>query len=135
MKRVIALTGAVALISLGAGPAPVGISTPPKTATVAVHCPVGKTAAFVTPEHLTIAVGDSVEWQAADSLVSDTIDISLKDARRAWPFAGRLARGRRHARAHAARTRGTYAYSVRMQCTLPNGKTRRVVIDPDMIIQ
>ena len=111
------------------------------SAVVEVHCPEGDSGAFVTPAQLHIALGDSVEWDMAGNVDSDSLIITPKDTRRAWPFEGRPPRGARGgrarswARAHRANQRGTYSYSVTLQCHIPNGGTRAVTIDPDIIIE
>lgn len=133
MRRVFALTGAVALLGLGAAALPIS-STRGKTERVMVHCPAGNNPGFVTPAQVRIAEGDSVEWRMTGQVTSDSIEISLKDPQQVWPFAGAPSRGGSSARANAARTKGTYGYNVTLQCRVPGGGTREVVIDPDIII-
>lgn len=106
----------------------------PTTATVSVHCPEGDRDAFVTPEQVRVRRGDSIQWQSAGTIVADSIQISLKDAGRAWPFSGAPARGARLARAMSAATPGTYSYNVRLVCRIPDQGVRVIVIDPDIII-
>jgi plastocyanin len=139
MKAMPILAGAVLVLGVAAFTTP--RATAARTAVVEVHCPEGNHDAFVTPAQLHIAVGDSVEWDMAGNVDSDSLIITPKDTRRAWPFEGRPPRGSRGgrarswARAHRASQRGTYSYSVTLACRAPGGGTRAVTIDPDIIIE
>ncbi len=135
MKHVLAIAGVTAMIGLGAFAVPGPTTPPPKTARVMVHCPAGNRAAFVTPPSLHIAVGDSVQWRMTGQATSNSLVISLKDTAQTWPFAGEPPRGDTTATAPAAETKGTYGYNVTLECRLPRGGTRHVVIDPDIIIE
>ncbi|MGH7671002.1 MAG: hypothetical protein ACRENQ_16080 [Gemmatimonadaceae bacterium] len=136
MRPVLAVAGAAAVLVLVGFAAPVPNSPPPKTATVKVHCPIGKIAGFVTPVRLRIAVGDSVEWQMTGRVVSDSLIIALKDTAQVWPFAdARRPRGAAIARARRAERKGTYSYSVTLDCRMAGGVVQHVVIDPDIIIE
>jgi plastocyanin len=99
-----------------------------------VHCPNGNQGAFVTPQQVTITVGDSIVWRMTGQVTSDTLVISLKDAEQRWPFGGAMPKGKASARTGEARVKGTYGYNVHLQCRLPGGGSEPVVIDPDIII-
>jgi plastocyanin len=133
MKYVFGLA-AVVLVGLGAF-AIHGATKPPKTGRVQVHCPDGNRNAFVTPASLHIAVGDSVDWRMTGQVTSDSLIIALKDTAQVWPFAGKPPRGGTSATAAAAARKGTYGYSVTLDCRVPAGGTQHVVIDPDIIIE
>ncbi len=135
MRSVLAIAGAAALLGLGAFAIPGSTTPPPRTARVQVHCPAGNRAGFVTPASLKIAVGDTVEWGMTGQVVSDSLIIALKDTAQVWPFAGARPRGGTTARARRAERKGTYRYSVTLECRVPRGGTQRVVIDPDIIIE
>lgn len=145
MRRVLAVTAGLAITGICAAAIPYVHTVRAKTATVTVHCSNGTDSAFVTPTRVRIAVGDSVEWEMAGNVASDSIVITLKDSKRTWPFAGRAPRGhgradaragiRSDVRAHRAHTRGTFAYNVDLLCHIPGGGTRAIRIDPDIIIE
>jgi hypothetical protein len=101
---------------------------------VMVQCRSGNNGAFVTPQQVTIALGDSVEWRMAGNVESDTLIISPKNPEQAWPFEGTPSRGRSGAVAAGARIAGTYSYNITLLCRIPGGGTRQEVIDPDIII-
>jgi hypothetical protein len=109
----------------------------PHTVTVNVTCPApgGNQRDAVTPWEAQLQVGDTLEWNLAEPVLSDTLDISLKQAGRRWPFANQArARGRRRARGHQARDRGRYDYNILLRCPAPGGRSRLITIDPDFII-
>ena len=134
MKRTVAVAGFVGLLAAGIAAVPYSPLRAPTTAQVMVHCPNGNQAAFVTPQQVTIAVGDSVVWRMTGQVTSDTLVISLKDEKQAWPFGGAMPKGKTSAQTGDARVKGTYGYNVQLQCRLPNGGSEPVVIDPDIII-
>ena len=89
----------------------------------------------VQPWEVRLQVGDSLQWNLIEPILSDTIEISLKETERRWPFANPdRPRGRQLARAHGARDRGRFAYNVTLRCPGPDGQPRLVVIDPEFII-
>ena len=135
MKRALAIAGISAMLGLGAFAMPGTTTPPPKTAHVMVHCPDASMAAFVTPESLHVAVGDSVEWRTTGQVTTTSLDIALKDTTQTWPFSGPLPRGESSATAPDAQHKGTYAYKVTMECRRGSGGTQTVVIDPDIIIE
>jgi plastocyanin len=124
----------VTLLAAGIAAVPFSPLRVPGIARVMVHCPNGNQGAFVTPQQVTIAVGDSVVWRMTGQVMSDTLVISLKDSEQAWPFSGAMPKGQSSASTGAARVRGTYGYNVTLQCRLPGGGSEPVVIDPDIII-
>lgn len=134
MKRVVAVAGFVTLLAAGIAAVPYSSLRAPATARVMVHCPNGNQAAFVTPQQVTIAVGDSVVWLMTGQVTSDTLVITLKDEKQAWPFGGAMPKGKSSAQTGEARVKGTYGYNVHLQCRLPGGGSDSVVIDPDIII-
>ena len=135
MKRVVAVAGFVTLLAAGIAAVPFSPVRPAATAQVMVHCPNGNQPASVTPQQVTIAVGDSIVWRMTGQVTSDTLVISLKDENQAWPFSGAMPKGQTSARTGAARAKGTYGYNVQLQCRLPSGGSEPVVIDPDIIIE
>lgn len=135
MKSVFAFAGFAALITIGPAAAPFVARPVPGTARVMVHCPNGGRDAFVTPQQVKIAVGDSVEWRMTGNVIAESLVIELKDDSQAWPFSGSTPRGRNSARTGSAANAGTYAYAVHLSCRLPGGGTEDVVIDPDIIIE
>lgn len=134
MKRTATVAGFVGLLAVGIAAVPHSPLRAPTTAQVMVHCPTGNQGAFVTPQPVTVAVGDSVVWQMTGQVTSDTLVISLKDEKQAWPFGGTMPKGKTSARTGDARAKGTYGYNVLLQCRLPGGGSEQVVIDPDIII-
>ena len=134
MKSVHAVGGIASLLLCGLAALPFGATTSRAPSRVMVHCPSGNRDAFVTPQQVTIAVGDTVEWRMNGQVASDSIVISLKNPEQRWPFAGAVARGGSVARSGRATTRGTYGYNVHLLCRVGNG-TQAVVIDPDIIIE
>lgn len=134
MKRVVAVAGFATLLAAGIAAVPFSPLRAPATAQVMVHCPTGSQPAFVTPQQVTIAVGDSVAWRMTGQVTSDTLVISLKDNEQAWPFGGAMPKGKTSAQTGDARVKGTYGYNVHLQCRLPGGGSEPVVIDPDIII-
>ena len=135
MRRVLAVAGAATLLAAGIAAIPFTSLRAPKTAKVMVHCPNGNNDAFVTPQKITIAVGDSIEWRITGQVVSESLVISLKNPEQAWPFAGPMPEGTTSARSGNARTKGTYGYNVYLACRIPGGGTQPVTIDPDIIIE
>ncbi len=134
MKRVVAVAGLITLLAAGIAAVPYSPLRTPATTQVMVHCPNGNQGAFVTPQPVTIAVGDSIEWRMTGQVTSDTLVISLKDEKQAWPFGGAMPKGKTSARTGEARVKGTYGYNVHLQCRLSSGGSEPVVIDPDIII-
>jgi plastocyanin len=141
MQALFSVLGGTALVALAVSvPSPLTRlrheppATQAATARVMVHCRAGNTPAFVTPQQVRIAVGDTVEWRAAGNIVMDSIYISLKDSTQSWPFEGTPARGGPVTRTLAAVEPGTYGYDVTVLCRIPGGGVRREVIDPDIII-
>ncbi len=109
---------------------------PPGLATVTVHCRANTTPGFVTPPTLTISRGDSVEWQMAHNVISDSINISLKGSGQTWPFAVKVPpHGRPPVVAPQATDTGTYRYRVVLWCPGPGNVIRPDTIDPVLIIQ
>jgi hypothetical protein len=107
------------------------------TVTVNVTCPTrgGNVRDAVTPWEAQLQVGDSLEWNLVEPILSDTIEISLKEAQRRWPFANQArARGRRRVRGHGARDKGRYSYNILLRCPTPSGRPALITIDPDFII-
>ena len=135
MKSVFVFAGIAALTSIGAAAAPFSTHPAPGTARVMVHCPSGGKDAFVTPQQVKIALGDSLEWRMTGTVIAESLAIALKDDSQAWPFSGSTPRGSNSARTGSAATAGTYAYAVHLTCRLPGGGTEDVVIDPDIIIE
>ncbi len=135
MRPVLAIAGVTAILGLGAFTVAGSTTPPPKTARVMVHCPNGNRDGFVTPASLRISVGDSVQWRMTGQVAANSLVISLKDAKQAWPFAGAAPSGDSTATAPAARDTGTYAYNVTLECRVAGGGTQHVVIDPDIIIE
>ena len=143
MRRVLAVTAGCVVAGICAAAIPFAQPVRAKTATVTVHCSNGTDTAFVTPARVRIAIGDSVAWEMAGNVASDSIIITLKDSKLVWPFAGNTPRGRSDVRggvradvrAHRAHTRGTFSYNVDLRCRNPGGGTRAVRIDPDIIIE
>ncbi len=135
MKTRIAIVAATATAALGLGAfaSPGGRTPPPTTARAMVHCPAGNHEGFVTPSSLSISLADSVEWLMTGQVVSDSLIITLKDSTQSWPFEGTPPRGGTSALAKVAKTKGTYGYSITLQCHSGDG-SQRVVIDPDIII-
>ena len=134
MKRNLAVAGFISLLAAGIAAVPFSPLRAPKSAQVMVHCPNGNQAAFVTPQQVTVAVGDSIVWRMSGQVTSDTLVISLKDAKQSWPFGGAMPKGKTSAQTGDARVKGTYGYNVQLQCRLPGGGSAAVVIDPDIII-
>lgn len=135
MKSVLAVTALAAVVVIGSAASPSATRPIRATSQVVVHCPNGGTAAFVTPQQVRVAVGDSVEWRMTGPVLSDSLVISLKDSTKAWPFTGGIPAGQTSARTGRAATTGTYAYAVSLRCREAAGGTRAVVIDPDIIIE
>ncbi len=136
MNRFAALFGGIVVVGIGS----LGMTTfhastiPYAKGDVKVHCRNGNTAAFVTPQKISIKVGDAIEWSTAGSVVADSIQITLKDPKQAWPFNGAAPSGGGTVGSGAAQTRGTFGYNVIVVCRKAGGGTERVVIDPDIII-
>lgn len=125
--------GALTLLLAGAARVPSPVAPHGKVAVVQVHCPAGNKEAFVTPNKVKISLGDDIEWRMGGQVVTESIQISLKDPDQAWPFDGNPSRGAKTARARGAHTPGTYAYNVTLVCQTADGP-QEVVIDPDIII-
>ncbi|MHB1095548.1 MAG: hypothetical protein ACYC3F_05180 [Gemmatimonadaceae bacterium] len=134
MKRSVAVAGFVGLLAAGIAAVPYSPLRAPTTAQVMVHCPNNGQPGKVTPPSIKIALGDTILWQMTGQVTSDTLVISLKDERQAWPFSGAMPRGKTSAQTGEARVKGTYGYNVHLLCRLPNGGSEPVVIDPDIII-
>ncbi len=134
MKRVVAVAGFMTLLAAGIAAVPYSPLRAPATAQVLVHCPHGGKPGEVSPPQIKIAVGDTIVWRVTGEVTSDTLVISLKDEKQAWPFGGAMPQGKTSARSGDARVRGTYGYNVHLQCRLPGGGSESVVIDPDIII-
>lgn len=138
--RIMLAVGFASLAALGAqrrADPSVAQQRPPRTVTVAVMCPApgGNQRDAVQPWEARLLVGDSLEWSLAEPILSDTIDISLKEPQQPWPFANpERPRGGRVARGHRARDRGRFAYNITLRCPDPDGQPRLVVIDPEFII-
>lgn len=134
MTKLAAFTGIAAMFGLGAFACMRATTPPPSTHVVMAHCPAGNHAAFVTPESVTIARGDSVRWKTTGQAV-DSLIITLKNASQTWPFTGRIPRGGDSTQTGGADTTGTYPYNVTLHCRIANQPDTVVVIDPDIIIQ
>jgi hypothetical protein len=129
--------GFVSLTALGAHTQGDPPQQAPRTVAVNVTCPRpgGNQQDAVQPWEVRLQVGDSLQWNLIEPILSDTIEISLKETERRWPFANPdRPRGRQIARAHGARDRGRFAYNVTLRCPGPDGQPRLVVIDPEFII-
>ena len=135
MKRLLAVAGLAAMLVTAAAVAPGTRAAAGTSQSVMVHCPSGDTTAFVTPNSVTIAVGDSLVWRMTGRVVSDSIVISLKNPQQSWPFRGTPSRGGSNARTAGATATGTYGYNVRLLCRMPGGGRQSVTIDPDIIIE
>lgn len=139
MRWPIVAVGVTSLVALGAytqagGP---GQQRVPHTVTVNVTCPApgGNLRDAVTPWEAQLQVGDSLEWNLVEPILSDTIEIALKETGRRWPFANQArARGRHSARGHRARDKGRYSYNILLRCPAPSGRPALITIDPDFII-
>ncbi len=134
MKRVVAIAGVTVLLAFSVFAFSAPFAPPPSSHPVMVHCPAGNHAAFVTPESVTVAVGDSVKWKTTGQVV-DSLIISLKNASQTWPFAGSAPRGGDSTQTGGAITRGTYGYNVTLHCRVQGQSDTVVVIDPDIIVQ
>lgn len=140
MRRpIITAVGLTSLAALGAY-APAGRpgrqQQAPHTVTVNVKCPApgGNQRDAVVPWERELNVGDTLVWNLVEPVLSDTIQITLKQANRRWPFAGAArAAGRRSARAQGARDPGRYSYNVLLRCPAQGGPAL-ITIDPDFII-
>ncbi len=135
MKLPLASVGLAAILLTAAAGTPRTRSAVASTKSVTIHCPAGDTTGFVTPNSVSILVGDSLLWRVTGRVASDSIVISLKDPQQSWPFAGSPSQGGSSARAAGATTAGTYGYNVRLLCRLPGGGRQSVTIDPDIIIE
>ena len=130
--------GLVTLTALGAH-SRTGTSVPARgarTATVNVTCPgPNDQRDAVQPWQAQLQVGDSIQWNLVEPILSDTIMISLKDSSGTWPFASpNRPRGRRSAAAQNAFVVGRYAYNITLRCPVRGGPPAFIVIDPDIII-
>jgi len=134
MRKLAAFAGIASMVGLGAFACTGSRTPPPSTKVVMAHCPAGAVAAFVTPESVMIARGDSVRWKTTGQAV-DSLIITLKNASQTWPFTGSIPRGGDSTQTGGADTTGTYAYNVTLHCRIANQPDTVVVIDPDIIIQ
>lgn len=134
MVRFMAVAAVAGSFWLGAERAPVAAAHAVKTGTVKVHCGSGNKPGFVTPQKITINVGDDIEWTAAGNVDIESLEITLKDPTQVWPFAGERAKGVKSGTSGAARTAGTYGYDVRLTCRVRGTEAVEEVIDPDIII-
>ncbi len=127
------VVGSVSLATLGANGRP---APPARTVTVNVTCPNPENQRqAVQPWQAQLRLGDTIQWNLAEPILSDTIMISLKDSSETWPFASRAnPRGKRSARGQNATAAGHYAYNVTLRCPVKGGPPAFVVIDPDIII-
>lgn len=106
------------------------------TVTVLFTC-TGQRA--VDPWEVRLAQGDEIDWVLDPRSDVETFEIRKKRALQRWPFdSDHPARGRQgepaRARAMKNSARGRYAYDIIAECPTGTGGTRRVVIDPDIII-
>jgi hypothetical protein len=134
MKRVVAVAGFVTLLAAGVAAIPYSPPRAAATEQVMVHCPNGGQPGKVTPEPVKIVLGDTILWKMTGQVQSDTLVITLKDERQAWPFDGAMPKGKTSAKSGEARVKGTYGYNVHLLCKRPGGGSDSVVIDPDIII-
>jgi hypothetical protein len=135
MKRIVAVAVSVALLAAGIAAAPVAAPRVATTSQISVYCPNGGQPPYVSPAPATVAVGDSVVWRMAGAIKSDTLVITLKDAKQSWPFDGPTPRGSTSARTGAALVKGTFGYNVHLDCRMSSHGSESVDIDPDVIIQ
>lgn len=134
MVRLIAAAGVVVTVLLGAAAVPATTTATAKTQRIKVHCRSGDTPGFVTPNKITVNVGDDIEWSMAGNVDAESLEITLKDETQSWPFQGLQAKGRNSARTGSAVEKGTYSYNVRLKCKVQGGEPVDEVIDPDIII-
>ncbi len=124
-------------------PGPPADSTPPtaelkpKLEKVRITCAPGQTSnggkdsLKVDRDSVYLALGDSVEWKTTGNVRS--IQIALKQPG-IWPFADSIPpKGDSTAVAGNARTPGTYAYKIDLECKY-QGQWLKRTIDPDLII-
>lgn len=133
MFRIVAIAGIASTLWLGAAKTPTARGEAAKVVSVKVHCRSGNTPGFVTPNKVTINLGDTIEWTVAGNVAIESLEITLKDPEQAWPFAGARTKGGNRGVTGAARSRGTYGYNVNLTCRV-RGEAVREVIDPDIII-
>ena len=134
MKRVVAVAGFVTLLAAGVAAIPYSPPRAAATEQVMVHCPNGGQPGKVTPEPVKVVLGDTILWKMTGQVQSDTLVITLKDEKQAWPFDGAMPKGKTSAKSGEARVKGKYGYNVHLQCRRPGGGSDSVVIDPDIII-
>jgi hypothetical protein len=101
---------------------------------VAVLCPAGSNPARVQPAIDSISRGDSIRWHMTGPVLSDSVNITLKNAQQRWPFAGTAPHGDSVATTAQAVDSGAYQYRVALWCRVPGGTAQPDTIDPDIII-
>ena len=135
MKRIVAIAVSATLVAAGIAARPLTAPRVAHNSQVMVHCPnPANPGGWVTPVKDTIALGDSVQWRTTGA-VTDTLVITLKNARQGWPFTGGAKAGSSAVQTGPSATKGTYGYNVHFTCRLPGGGSRPVDIDPDIIIE
>lgn len=112
---------------------------------VAVHamCDDGQLGEHsVTPEDVTIAQGEDVDWDLDDSSEATDLTVAPKQAAH-WPYGndehfkggrGHGQRAKGHGKNMKANAKGTYAYNIMLTCPDGKGGTTTVTIDPHIII-
>ncbi len=92
----------------------------------------------VNPWEVRLAQGDEIDWVLDERSDVQEFEIEKKRALGRWPFDGDRPRGRKGEPARGRNmkegARGKYSYDIVAQCPTPDGGSRRVVIDPDIII-
>jgi hypothetical protein len=140
MRRLI-LMGTIAAAPLVTGACTKPALTPraPYPVEVTVMCRGDGMQASISPYIAKIPEGDVIEWKLTDSSSVASIDIAKKKKYGSWPYdEGPPYKGTKENPAKAGPMKQgqvdrKFGYTISGTCTT-GGETRKIIIDPDMII-
>lgn len=130
---------AAMLVSSGACSKPVIEPRATIPVNVSITCTGTGMQASIDPYVVSVPEGDQVEWILAAASTVAEIEIDKKRYM-GWPYDGSLPiRGGKDNPPKAGRMKEgqvgrTFGYNISATCTSGDGQSRKIVIDPDMII-
>lgn len=110
------------------------------TVNVAVVCTADSVDISIKPYAVRVQEGDQVAWQLTAASNVTELEINRKKRFASWPYDGPLPyRGTRENPPRAGRMKEgqadkSFPYNIIGTCRDSQGRERRIVIDPDMII-
>lgn len=110
------------------------------TVNVAVVCTADSVDISIKPYAVRVQEGDQVQWQLTAASNATEIEINRKKNFASWPYDGPLPyKGNKQTPPKAGRMKEgqankSFPYNIIGTCKDSEGRDRRIIIDPDMII-